>query len=507
MEDEAEQVSIRKAKRQKLNELDLEAYPLGLKQSNSFSEIRQKYSYLKTDEKTDDVVAVAGRVMYLRGAGKLSFVSLQDGNNQKLQAMFSLDQVGEEAMKNFRDLVDIGDYVWVEGKIISSKTGELSVLVKTWKMAAKALRPLPVLHKNLSDDSRVRRRYLDLLVNDETRNMVFLRSKVVAGLRDGFAKRDFLEIETPMLQTLHGGAAARPFVTKMNAFDIDLYLRIAPELFLKRAVVGGIDRVFEINRNFRNEGVDSSHSPEFSMLEAYQTYSDYSDIAMLTKKLIQEVCQSAFGSKIVKLANEEEYDFSDYAENDFGWDKISLYDSLSAEIGQEINPETPLDKLIIIAKEKLGESEKKRLTNSEEMKKLLPGKLVELLWEQLVCPKLHKPTFVFDFPEDTSPLVSAHRQKKGLVEKWDLYIRGFELATGYSELTDPVIQKERLIQQSHQANIGDDEAMQMDKDFIEALEYGMPPTAGMGMGIDRLLMAYTGLGLRDTITFPLVKPN
>ncbi|MDR2748999.1 MAG: lysine--tRNA ligase [Bifidobacteriaceae bacterium] len=497
---EAEQTKIRKSKRQKLLDLGLQAYPVDLQFSSSIPEIRSKYKTLKADERTGDIVNTAGRVMYLRGAGKLAFVALQDGAGNRLQAMFSLAQIGEDQMKSFRALVDIGDHLWVEGEVISSKTGELSILVNTWKMASKALRPLPVLHKELSDDSRVRRRYLELIVNSQTRDTVYQRSKIVSTLRDQFHKKAFLELETPMLQTLHGGAAARPFTTKMNAFDIDLYLRIAPELFLKRAVVGGLDKVFEINRNFRNEGVDSSHSPEFSMLEAYESYSDYFQIAKLTKELIQTTCEAVYGSLQVALTNGEVYDFAG------SWDEITLYDSLSDAVGEQITPDTKLDKLIEIANAKLDSTEKKRLQNPEEMKKLIPGKLVELLWEQLVCPNLHRPTFVYDFPSDTSPLVSAHRSKPGMVEKWDLYIRGFELATGYSELVDPVIQYERLKEQANLSKKGDDEAMHLDSDFLEALEYGMPPTAGMGMGIDRLLMAFTGLGLRDTITFPLVKP-
>ncbi|MDR3128003.1 MAG: lysine--tRNA ligase [Bifidobacteriaceae bacterium] len=497
---EAEQIRIRKQKRQKLIDLGLQAYPLDLKATDSIDSIRQKYYYLKTDEQTNEVVSMIGRVMFLRGAGKLSFVALQDGRGNRLQAMFSLAEIGEQTMKYFRELVDIGDHLWVKGEVISSKTGELSVLVSSWKMASKALRPLPVLHKNLSDDLKARQRYLDFLINSKARDVVIHRSEIIAALRQSLIQDDFMEIETPMLQTLHGGAAARPFITKMNAFDIDLYLRIAPELFLKRAVVGGFDRVFEINRNFRNEGMDSSHLPEFSMLELYQSYSDYKDIAKLTQKLIQTVCQSVFASQSIILPNGEMYDFSG------NWDEISLYESLSKALGESITPATPKDRLITIAKTKLEPSAKKQLNDTKEIKKLISGKLVELLWEQLVCPSLVRPTFVYDFPADNSPLVSSHRTKSGLVEKWDLYIRGFELATGYSELVDPVIQKQRFEAQVKLAKQGDDEAMKMDNDFIEALEYGMPPTAGMGMGIDRLVMAFTGLGLRDTIAFPLVKP-
>jgi lysyl-tRNA synthetase class 2 len=294
-----------------------------------------------------------------------------------------------------------------------------------------------------------------------------------------------------MLQLLHGGAAARPFVTHSNALDIDLYLRIAPELYLKRCVVGGIERVFEINRNFRNEGMDSSHSPEFAMLEAYQAYGDYNSIADLTRQLVQEAAQAVHGSTTV-----EHYDGT---ELDFGgeWEKITVFGSLSESLGEPVTVATPLKTLQKYAK-KLG---------LEVAPHYGPGKLAEELFEELVVPKLERPTFVRDYPEETSPLVRGHRTEPGLTEKWDLYVRGFELATGYSELIDPVIQRERFHAQALLAAKGDPEAMRLDEDFLRAMEYGLPPMGGMGMGIDRLLMALTGLGIRETILFPLVRPE
>jgi lysyl-tRNA synthetase class 2 len=293
-----------------------------------------------------------------------------------------------------------------------------------------------------------------------------------------------------MLQVQHGGAAARPFVTQSNAFDTDLFLRIAPELFLKRAVVGGIDRVFEINRNFRNEGADSTHSPEFAMLEAYQAYSDYNGIADLTQELVQNAAVAVAGSTTVTWADGTEYDLGGQ------WDRISMYDSLSEATGRPITPETPLTELQALAAE-VGVEVPERIATH--------GKLVEELWEHFVKGGLERPTFVMDFPLDTSPLVREHRSIRGVVEKWDLYVRGFELATGYSELVDPVIQRERFVEQAALAARGDDEAMRVDEEFLRALEHGMPPTGGMGMGIDRLMMAVTGLGIRETILFPLVK--
>jgi lysyl-tRNA synthetase class 2 len=299
-------------------------------------------------------------------------------------------------------------------------------------------------------------------------------------LRRTFDEEAFLEVETPMLQTIHGGASARPFKTHSNAFDTELFLRIAPELFLKRAVVGGIDRVYEINRNFRNEGADRTHSPEFAMLEAYQAYGDYNSIADLTQKLIQNAAMDVFGTHQVVL--------EDGTINDLGgnWPRISMYESLSEAAGVTITPQTPMADL-------------KKLAASVGIE------YVEELWEHFVKGDLVNPTFVIDFPVDTSPLTRDHRSKSGVVEKWDLYIRGYEQATGYSELVDPVIQRARFVEQVTLAASGDPEAMKLDEDFLKALEFGMPPSGGMGMGIDRLLMSLTGLGIRETIMFPLVK--
>jgi lysyl-tRNA synthetase class 2 len=287
---------------------------------------------------------------------------------------------------------------------------------------------------------------------------------------------------------MHGGASARPFVTHSNAFDTELFLRIAPELFLKRAVVGGIERVFEINRNFRNEGADSTHSPEFAMLEAYQAYGDYNQLADLTQEMIQNAAIAIGGSMVVTWADGSEYDFGGE------WDRVSMYESLSAASGRSITTGTSVDELAALA-DSLG----------IEVKQATHGKYVEELWEHFVKGDLERPTFVMDFPVDTSPLVRDHRSNPGMVEKWDLYVRGFELATGYSELVDPVIQRERFIEQAKLGAAGDLEAMRLDEEFLRALEHGMPPSGGMGMGIDRLLMALTGLGIRETILFPLVK--
>jgi lysyl-tRNA synthetase class 2 len=434
---------------------------------------------------------VAGRVVFVRIGGKLCFATLQDGDGTRLQVMISLAGVGEQALADFKADVDLGDFISAHGEVISSRRGELSVLADRWSMAAKSLRPLPVLHKDLSEESRVRQRYVDLIVRPAARDVVRTRSRVVRSVRDSFDQRAFLEVETPMLQVQPGGASARPFQTHMNAFDIDLYLRIAPELFLKRCVVGGIERVFEINRNFRNEGADSTHSPEFTMIEAYQAYGDYNTMAVLTRELIQEAAIAVRGSTTVSLADGTAYDLGGE------WAQITLYGSLSAALGTEVTPQTPLADLVEFAK----------FHDVPVLSRYGPGKLVEELFEALVVPGLYAPTFVRDFPEETSPLTRAHRDVPGLAEKWDLYVRSFELATAYSELVDPVTQRERFLAQARLAASGDDEAMRVDEDFLRAMEYGMPPSGGMGMGLDRLLMAITGLGIRETVLFPLVKPE
>ncbi len=467
-------------------------YPVAVPRTHSLAQVRAAHPDLEPGEETDDVVGVAGRVVFVRTAGKLCFATLQDGDGSRLQVMLSLANVGEEALADFKHDVDLGDFLFVRGRVVSSRRGELSVMADEWRLATKALRPLPVLHKDMNEETRVRQRYADLIVRPEARQMVRTRSAVTTSLRATFARHDFVEVETPMLQTLHGGATARPFVTTSNAMGMDLYLRIAPELFLKRAVVGGIERVYEINRNFRNEGADSTHSPEFAMLEFYQAYTDYQGVAQLTRELVQTAAHDAFGSTTVRLLDGSDYDLGGE------WPQLEMYPSLSQALGEEVTPSTSVGDLTQHA-EKLGlEVDPKHLNH---------GKLVEELWEHLVGDHLHEPTFVRDFPVETSPLVKGHRAVAGVAEKWDLYVRGFELATGYSELNDPVVQRQRFTEQAKLASLGDEEAMRLDEDFLRALEYGMPPLGGMGMGIDRLLMALTGAGIRETILFPLVKPE
>ncbi|MCC8248074.1 lysine--tRNA ligase [Saccharothrix luteola] len=490
-DDLPEQLRVRREKRARLLERGVDPYPVEVPRTHTLREVREAHQGLEPDTATGDVVGVTGRVMFIRNTGKLCFATLREGDGTELQAMLSLNGVGEQSLGEWKSEVDLGDHVFVHGEVITSRRGELSVMADRWSMAAKALRPLPVAHKELAEETRIRQRYVDLILREQARNTVRNRATVVRSLRESFHRRGFIEVETPMLQTLQGGASARPFVTRSNALDIDLFLRIAPELYLKRCVVGGIEKVFEINRNFRNEGMDSSHSPEFSMLEYYEAYATYDTNAVLTRELIQEAAMAIAGSHVVTLVDGTEYDLGGE------WTTLSMYDSLSEAAGEEVTPETSSERLLELA-DKHG---------LDADPKLGHGKLVEELWEHLVGDTLHAPTFVRDFPLETSPLTRQHRTRPGVAEKWDLYVRGFELATGYSELVDPVVERERLEAQARLGATGDTEAMPVDEDFLRSLEYGMPPSGGVGMGIDRLLMALTGLGIRETILFPLVRPE
>lgn len=490
-DDLPEQLRIRREKRAAILQRGQDPYPVSVPRTTSLLEIRQKHKDLPIDVGTGIIESITGRVIFKRDTGKLCFANLREGDGTELQAMFSLDKIGEEQLELWKSDIDLGDIVSVTGEVITSKRGELSILANTFALAAKALRPLPVEHKPLSEESRVRMRYVDLIVRPEARSNARLRPAVMQSLRSTFSNRSFIEVETPMLQVMHGGAAARPFKTFSNAYEMDLYLRIAPELYLKRCVVGGLEKVFEINRNFRNEGADSSHSPEFAMIETYEAYGDWDTMAELTKSLIQDAAKAVFGSHKVKHHDGRELDLGG------SWKEISLFDAISDAVGEKVTGESSMEELKKIAT-KLG---------IKLDPKWIKGKIAEEIFEHVAIKKLTGPTFVKGFPIDTSPLVRAHRTTAGVAEKWDLYIEGFELATGYSELVDPVVQRERLVEQAKLGASGDLEAMGLDEDFLRAMEHGMPPMGGMGMGVDRLLMALTGLGIRETILFPLVKPS
>ena len=472
----------------------IDPYPVEVARTTSLAELRAAHPDLEPDISTGVGVGITGRIIFLRNSGKLCFATLREGGagdaGAELQVMLSVSSVGPVSLALFKAEVDLGDQLFVHGEVITSRRGELSVLADEWALTAKALRPLPVAHKPLSEENRVRQRYVDLIVRPQARWMVGVRDAVNRSLRATLSERGFLEVETPMLQLLPGGAAARPFVTHLNAFDLDMFLRIAPELYLKRCLVGGIDRVFEINRNFRNEGADSTHSPEFAMLEFYQAYSDYNGMAELTQTLIQQAALAVADGTLVTRADGSQLELGG------SWPTISLYEALSDAVAEKVDVQTPMAELVRLA-ERLDVAVAPHFG---------PGKLAEELFEATVTPTLRAPTFVRDFPAETSPLTREHRSRPGLAEKWDLYIDGIETATGYSELTDPVVQRERFSGQAEFSRRGDAEAMVPDEDFLRALEYGMPPAGGVGMGVDRLLVALTGTGIRETILFPFVRP-
>lgn len=494
MPSDSEQTAIRKEKRQRLLDEGRQAYPADLSRTHTLREIRAGWGHLEAGQETDNVVTAGGRVVFIRNTGKLAFATLQDGftpedNGERLQVMLSLAEVGEDALARWKSDVDLGDFVWVKGRVIASKRGELSIMASEWRLAAKSLRPLPVLHKELSEEARVRRRYVDLIVRDEARDLLRKRSAITRAVRETLYAQDYLEVETPILQLVHGGAAARPFETHINAFDIDMTLRIALELHLKRTMVGGADRVFELGRVFRNEGIDSSHSAEFTMLEAYQAWGDQRTIARLIQDIIVAAAD-AVGSRQIETPQ-------GVIDLDGEWQWLPVYPALSAKVGEEITVETPLERLHEVAD--AHEIEFDPAVGAD--------KLAMKLFEELVEPGLLQPTFVYDYPSIAQPLARPHRAEPGKVEAWDLIIGGMERGTGFTELVDPVVQREVLLAQSLKAAAGDPDAMQFDSDFIEALEYGVPPMGGLGLGIDRLIMLLTGVGIRETILYPLLRPQ
>jgi lysyl-tRNA synthetase class 2 len=481
---------VRRAKRQQLIDAGQEPYPVTLPITHTISEVREQYGHLQADETSGVVAGVAGRVVFIRNTGKLCFVTLQQGNGTRIQAMLSLANIGEEALASWKQLVDLGDHVFVQGEIISSRRGELSIMATEWRMASKALRPMPMLHAELNEETRVRQRYADLMVREAARDMVHKRAAITRSVRDTLHGHGYVEVETPMLQLVHGGASARPFQTHLNAFDQDMTLRIATELYLKRAVVGGIERVFELGRIFRNEGVDSTHSPEFTTLESYEAWADQFVMAERVKEIVLNAAD-AIGSPH-RIETE-----AGIIDLDAEWRWLSVYPGLSEAVGQEITPDTEMSVLKDIA-EKHGVS-LDPAWNEE--------KVVIELFGEIVEPTLLNPTFVYDYPPSAQPLARQHRDNPRLIEAWDLIIGGMERGTAFSELIDPVIQRERLTAQSLMAAGGDDEAMQLDEDFLRALEYGAPPMGGIGLGIDRLVMLFTQAGIRETILFPLLKPE
>ncbi|MGE2719822.1 bifunctional lysylphosphatidylglycerol synthetase/lysine--tRNA ligase LysX [Mycolicibacterium celeriflavum] len=482
-----EQVRVRMAKLKALQDNGVDAYPVGTPPSHTVAEAIAAAA--------DVTVTVAGRVLRSRDYGGVLFAQLRDWSGE-VQLLLDNSLLESSTTADFTHAIDLGDLVEVSGAMGYSKKGTRSLLVRSWRMIGKCLRPLPDKWKGLTDqEARVRARYVDLAINTDARELIRARSGVLHAIRETLVGKGFLEVETPILQQIHGGANARPFLTHINAYDLDLYLRIAPELYLKRLCVGGVERVFELGRAFRNEGVDFSHNPEFTLLEAYQAHADYNVWIDGCRELIQNAAVAANGAQVFYRPTDggglEPVDISGQ------WAVKTVHDAVSEALGEQIGPETELPRL-------------RKLCDAAGIPYLThwdAGAVVLELYERLVEDRAEAPTFYKDFPTSVSPLTRPHRSIPGVAERWDLVAWGVELGTAYSELTDPVEQRRRLQEQSLLAAGGDPEAMELDEDFLQAMEYAMPPTGGLGMGVDRVVMLITGRSIRETLPFPLAKPR
>ena len=491
MEKASELIQKRRDKFDELRQSNVQLFPNDFKLSHTIDEIHRLIERQPNAIKEDSpVFAVAGRVLAINRFGKAAFIRFRDRTGQ-LQAYIRRDKIGDEAYSLFKQL-DVGDFVGLCGGVFKTKTGEWTILVSTLKLICKAIRPLPEKFHGLKDpEKRYRQRYLDLIMNADVRELFVKRSRIIQEIRSFFLERDFLEVETPMMQPIPGGAEAAPFKTHHKALGMDLYLRIAPELYLKRLVVGGFERVFEINRNFRNEGISTQHNPEFTMLEFYQAYATFTDLMQFTEQLISAVAQAVVGSTTISYQGNS-------IELSGPWRQITLQSAL-VDIGG-------IDSALLNDRAGLLEFAARKGVKITKGRKL--GKVITKLFDAVVEPKLIQPTFITDYPAEVSPLSRRSDHEPDLTERFELFIAGSEIANGFSELNDPVDQKERFAQQVKSRDAGDEEAHQMDEDYIEALEYGMPPAAGEGIGIDRLVMLLTDAGsIREVILFPHMRPK
>jgi lysyl-tRNA synthetase class 2 len=482
-----EQVRVRMAKLKSLQDNGVDAYPVGQAPSHTVAQA--------IDAGDDEGVTVAGRVLRVRDYGGVLFAQLRDWSGE-VQLLLDNSLLEKGTTADFTQAIDLGDLIEVTGSMGRSKSGTRSLMVRAWRLIGKCLRPLPDKWKGLTDqEARVRARYVDLAINTEARDLIRARSAVLHAIRETLVGKGFLEVETPILQQIHGGANARPFLTHINAYDLDLYLRIAPELYLKRLCVGGVERVFELGRAFRNEGVDFSHNPEFTLLEAYQAHADYNVWIDGCRELIQNAAQAANGAQVFLRPRDdgtlEPVDISGE------WTVKTVHGAVSEALGEQIGPDTNLAALRKVCD----------AANIPYLTHWDAGAVVLELYERLVEDRTEAPTFYKDFPTSVSPLTRPHRSIPGVAERWDLVAWGVELGTAYSELTDPVEQRRRLQEQSLLAAGGDPEAMELDEDFLQAMEYAMPPTGGLGMGVDRVVMLITGRSIRETLPFPLAKPR
>ncbi len=486
MDQESDLILHRKEKLKKLREKSINPYPYSFGKTHLSSEIVDGFEKLEAEETE---VKIAGRIVALRPHGKTVFGHLKDGAG-KIQIYVKKDEVGEEKFE-LLDLLDIGDFLGVTGKVFKTRTGEITVRANDFQILCKSLRPLPEKWHGLQDkELRYRQRYVDLIVNDDVKKIFLFRTELIRALREFLDGSGFVEVETPSLQPLYGGAFARPFVTHHNALDVDLYLRIADELYLKRLIVGGFEKVYEVCKVFRNEGMDRNHNPEFTMLELYQAYADYNDIMELYEKLLNHATTKVLGS------NQFEFE-GNQIDLTPPWKRLPMMEAIREHAGVDLAGKS--------------EDEIRKAAEGLEVKENLnrpKGKLIEAIFETKVQPKLIQPTFITDFPVEMSPLAKHHREKEGLTERFELFIGGCEMGNAFSELNDPMDQRERFKQQAELAKRGDDEAQVLDEDFIRALEYGMPPTGGLGFGVDRLVMVLSNThSIREVIFFPQMRPE
>jgi lysyl-tRNA synthetase, class II len=482
---ESQHLAERRAKLERLREAGVEPFPHEFERRTEIAAVRAAHEGLEAEAETEDHYRVAGRLSARRGHGKAAFLDLRDGSGQ-IQIHARADVLGEDAFQQLVGL-DLGDVVGVEGTVFATKRGELSLKAESFTLLAKSLRPPPEKFHGLEDvETRYRRRELDLIANQETRELFQARAKTIAAVRAWLDEHGFAEVETPILQPLYGGALARPFTTHHNALDRDLYLRIATELYLKRLIVGGLDRVYELGKDFRNEGISHKHNPEFTMLEWYEAYTDYEDTAKRLEELVASVAEKVLGTTVVERDGEK----LDLAPP---WKRVTLRDAIKDEAGIDI-VEHPTREALAAA------------MDSQPSEEEGWGKLVDGLLSKRVEPTLTQPTFLLDYPVELSPFAKAHRSEQGLVERWEAFVGGIEIANSFTELNDPDEQRRRFEQQAEEAERGDPDAQPYDEAFVQALEHGMPPTGGVGLGIDRLVMILTGAStLREVLLFPAMR--
>ncbi len=486
---EEEIVRERIKKIDELKKKKIEIYPYRFDKENYCSELQEKYNFLKPEKETDDKVKIAGRILSKRDMGGISFATLLDSTG-KIQIVVQDKKTPEKEIELFSKFIDMGDFIGVEGTVFRTKRGELSILVKRTELLSKSILPLPEKWHGLQDkEERYRKRYLDLIMNPDVKKIFEIREKIIDSIREFMKKNRFVEVDTPYLQTVYGGAEAKPFKTHLNALDINLFLAISPELFLKRLIVGGFERVFTIARNFRNEGIDKWHNPEFTMMELYQAYADYNDMMELFEEIYEHTCKKVLGTTKVNFQGT-------ILEFKKPWKRMTMAEAISKY--------AKIDVLKTDEKKLLQFADK----NKVEYKHKSWGWLVKAIFDHFCEKELIQPIFITDHPRETTPLCKAHRKDARLIERFEPFCMGTELGNAYSELNNPIIQKELLQEQQKRLSKGDEEANPYDEDFVNAIEVGMPPTGGMGLGIDRMIILLTNAAsIKDVILFPFMKPE